>query len=391
MSEATAPTDAPSGSAPTPVTEGGERCLNCGAPLYGPHCYACGQPKKGLIRQFSSILGDFFDTVLSLDQRTFRTLFPLYFQPGFLTTEYFAGRRVRFVTPLRLYFFLSVIAFLVISLVARPDLSAGPHGLTIGSDNDPKALARLDPEARTKRLAEIEQAFVLVPEEQRKEAMDDLRREIDQELQSIARRRQGKAEGAPDSDDDEGVPHYSFNGKPWDPVANPVRVEWLSEAMNQSLNAEIGEVIRKAKGVRKDPAPLVKQVFSLAPQALFVILPLFALLLKFVYLFKRRLYMEHLIVALHSHSFICLSLLVAIALGKLETWTFGLGALPELFKWLLIAACTWVFLYLLLMQKRVYRQGWILTLLKFGFVGIAYTILLSLGMAATFVVSLIVL
>jgi len=390
MSEPIAPTETSSGNTPpAPAPDEAERCPNCAAPLYGPHCYACGQPKKGLIRQFSSILGDFFDTVFSLDQRTLRTLLPLFFQPGFLTTEYFAGHRVRYVTPLRLYFFLSVIAFLVVSLVARPNINAGPDGISIGPDTDPKALAGLDPEARTRRLAEIEQALVLVPEAQRKEAMDEIRKEVEREQEHLAERRQGKAEGAARDDDDE--PHISFNGQRWDPVTNPVRIEWLSEGMNQSLNAEIGEVARKVKGIRKDPAPLVKQVFSLAPQALFVILPLFALLLKLVYLFKRRLYMEHLIVALHSHSFICLSLIVAIALGKLETWTFGLGALPGLFKWMLIAACAWVFLYLLLMQKRVYQQGWIMTVLKFGFVGIAYTILLSLGMAATFIVSLIVL
>ena len=392
MSEPATPTDHSSGNgavpAPAPVPPVAGYCLNCGAPMYGEHCYHCGQPRKGLIRQFSSILGDFLDTVLSLDQRTLRTLFPLYFQPGFLTTEYFAGRRVRYVTPLRLYFFLSVIAFLVISVVARPGIHAGPNGISIGSSYDAGTLAQLDPETRTRRLAEFEQLLAAVPEAERKAAIDDLRKEVEQEEQRLARRREGKPPGAPDAGEDD--EHISFNGKRWDPVSNPLRFDWLSEGMNQSLNAEIGELVRKARSIKKDPAPLVKQVFSLAPQALFVILPLFALLLKMVYLFKRRLYMEHLIVALHSHSFICLSLIVLIALGRLEAWTEGLGALPELFKWMLIAACVWGLLYLLLMQKRVYGQGWVMTLLKFCFVGLAYTVLLSFGMVATFVVSLIV-
>jgi len=48
----------------------------------------------------------FGDTVFNIDSRVFRSLFPLYFRPGYLTLEYFAGRRVRYVTPFRLFFFL---------------------------------------------------------------------------------------------------------------------------------------------------------------------------------------------------------------------------------------------------------------------------------------------
>ena len=43
-----------------------------------------------------------------------RTLWPLFTKPGYLTLEYLAGRRVRYVTPMRLYLFLSIIAFALI-------------------------------------------------------------------------------------------------------------------------------------------------------------------------------------------------------------------------------------------------------------------------------------
>ena len=90
------------------------RCENCGAPLLGEHCYACGQPTKGLVRHFSSVIGDFFDTVFNIDSRVLRTIGPLLTRPGFLSLEYFAGRRVRYVTPMRLFLFLSLIAFFAI-------------------------------------------------------------------------------------------------------------------------------------------------------------------------------------------------------------------------------------------------------------------------------------
>src|SRR5205085_10688078 len=116
-------------------------------------------------------------------------------------------------------------------------------------------------------------------------------------------------------DEDEPL-HVTFgSGKAWDEKTNPLVFSWLTDGMNAAINAEIAEILLKAKGINKDPAPFVKQLYSTGRQALFVILPLFALLLKVFYIFKRRLYMEHLIVALHSHSFICMSLLVGIGLS----------------------------------------------------------------------------
>lgn len=58
-------------------------CGNCGAQMLGEHCYRCGQPVKGLVRHFGSILGGFLDSVFDFDSRTLRTLGPLFYWPGF--------------------------------------------------------------------------------------------------------------------------------------------------------------------------------------------------------------------------------------------------------------------------------------------------------------------
>lgn len=370
----------------TPEAAPGDRCPNCLAPLKGPFCYDCGQSKKGLIRHFSSIVGDFLDSVLNFDTRTWRTLPALYFRPGYLSNEYFAGRRVRYVTPLRLYFFLSVVAFLVISFVTpeiKPD-----DGQIVGISED------MTPEQQKKRLETLDEQLSFMPEAERAKIRADVEKEL-------ATRKEAKAEAAKaarvadavkEAQEDERPMHVQFgDGKDWDEKTNPLVFSWLTDGMNAALNAEIGEMIHKAKGINKDPGPFVKQIYSTAPQALFVILPLFALLLKVFYLFKRRLYMEHLIVALHSHSFICLSLLVGIGMAYALDASREIGALRALFGFLF--ACVWIWLpiYLFLMQKRVYRQGWIMTSLKFLMIGTCYLFLLTFGMLATILVSLIVL
>ena len=56
------------------------------------------------------------------------------------------------------------------------------------------------------------------------------------------------------------------------------------------------------------------------------------------------------------------------------------------FDWVEIALWVWIPVYLLLMQKRVYGQGWIMTLLKFATIGMAYFfLLLGGGLAAVFI------
>jgi hypothetical protein len=113
-------------------------------------------------------------------------------------------------------------------------------------------------------------------------------------------------------------------------------------------------------------------------------------MLKIAYAFKRRLYMEHLIVALHSHAFLCLALLVLFGLMALQD---SLGAiaspLHSLIKLGEVALGIWMPLYLLIMQKRVYGQGWIMTLLKYCVLGLCYSVLLSIGAAFTMLAGLV--
>src|SRR3546814_664044 len=72
-----------------------------------------------MVRHFSTILGDFTDTLLHWDARLPRTLWPLLVRPGFLTRAYFAGRRVRYVSTVRLFVPLAIVTFSVPQLMLR--------------------------------------------------------------------------------------------------------------------------------------------------------------------------------------------------------------------------------------------------------------------------------
>jgi hypothetical protein len=165
-----------------------------------------------------------------------------------------------------------------------------------------------------------------------------------------------------------------------------VAVRWLPGFANTWINAQVGRAQKNIARIQDDPDLFKNAVLGALPSTLFVLLPIFALMLKVAYLFKRRLYMEHLIVALHSHAFLCLSRLLVYAFTALADALPALATPAGLVEGLLFA---WMPLYLLLMQKRVYAQGWIMTTLKYCVLGVCYVVLLSLGVAFTMLVSLV--
>ena len=364
-------------------------CQNCGTPMRGEYCHACGQPIKGMIRPLSSMLHDVADTILNIDSRIFRTLGPLYLRPGYLTNEYFAGRRVRYVTPFRLYFFLSVIAFFAAQF-ALGDINMNGAVISdgaqeIGAAQTPEEVekARDDVIAKLKKQTGPAAGGA-------EQAIKNVNRKAENRLAHLRRVAEAKAKGEPAPiDKSEDSNDLSFNDIPWDAQKNPLRVAWLPMFANDRLNGAIGHIKDNLPRIRKDPKPFLLGAFGMLAQVLFVLMPLFALLLKVFYIFKRRLYMEHLIVALHSHAFVFLSMLLLTLTGLARGWAVEAApALAPLLRLLMIGMFVWLPVYLFLMQKKVYRQGWFFTTLKFGAIGICYTVMISLGIAAAFIVSL---
>jgi hypothetical protein len=383
----TEPASTTTENAGTPTPTPARACANCGTPLLGPHCYRCGQPVDGLVRHFGSIMGDFLDTVLNIDARVFRTLWPLLSKPGYLSNEYFAGRRVRYVSPVRLFVFLSIVTFFVAQLV-MPAWGPGSVNFDDRDSIDKASTVAEVVAARDQTLDGLETARNKVPDVpgaragiERGEAK--VRAKAERRIAELQHKAPPASATPDDGSDEESL---DFNGRPWDPKTNPLRVGWLPQFANDWINRQVGKGKANLAGLKKDPDRLKNAVLSALPSTLFILLPIFALMLKIVYFFKRRLYMEHLIVALHSHAFLCLSLLLVSGFSVLG------GAVPALSTatgWAEALLFLWMPVYLLLMQKRIYGQGWIMTILKYLVLGICYSILLAFGVAATVLAMLV--
>jgi hypothetical protein len=101
-------------------------CLNCGSPLNGPYCSKCGQHDVDYSGSFWHIIEDALEGALHFDGKFFRSARYIFTRPGFLTTEFVAGRRVRYMHPVRLYVFASFLFFAVSVLTSHGLKSDAP-------------------------------------------------------------------------------------------------------------------------------------------------------------------------------------------------------------------------------------------------------------------------
>src|SRR5690242_461635 len=90
-------------------------CLNCGTEVTNKFCPECGQENLETRENFFHLLGHFISDYFHFDSKFFRSLIPLFTKPGFLTKEYWQGRRVHYIHPLRLFFFITILFMISIT------------------------------------------------------------------------------------------------------------------------------------------------------------------------------------------------------------------------------------------------------------------------------------
>lgn len=92
-------------------------CLNCGAELQGDWCHFCGQKASAHHLSLHDVAHDATHEFLHLDGKILQTMKLLLLRPGQLTREFIEGRRIRYISPLRLYLTWSVIFFALTAIV----------------------------------------------------------------------------------------------------------------------------------------------------------------------------------------------------------------------------------------------------------------------------------
>jgi hypothetical protein len=355
-------------------------CLNCGDPTPGEYCRTCGQRKVDVQVSLRAMLADALEDELSVDRRLPATLSALLLRPGQLTVDYVNGRIVRYIRPLRLYLVSSIIFFLLLSFTSlRFIREQVPEGTVPAAVPDTVTLAGLD-SARAALTDQIENP-----------ALPDLARigllqaraQIDRQ-RALVQTRDAAADGdaaaggaAPDLALDVTSPADATGADDGMAFLEGARVSTGIAVVDSALSAKLRELSRMRP--RQAAERLVGDFIGFIPTLMFLLLPLFAGVLKLLYVRRRRYYAEHFIFLLHVHSVFYL-LFTLLLLLMVTGWLPG---------WVVSGLLAWMAVYVLLAMRRVYGQSWPKTLLKWWSLGWLYFWILVLALPVAVVATLL--
>ncbi|MBK8506965.1 MAG: DUF3667 domain-containing protein [Saprospiraceae bacterium] len=328
-----------------------EFCLNCGRVLepYDKFCGVCGQMthngKLPLLKMFKEFLSD----QLNIDGKALITLKSLLV-PGQLTIDYFEGKRKSQINPIRLFLVTAIVALASLQLY---DLKLGNIDQLRriwGSQNSMESLNAIDSLQKILIDRQVDDTDSIIK---------DLRNKLAIESDSI------------DIKSTEGVTILSdFFEKELTGTAKVSRKDFESLSPSEIVKKlEIGGLasiyFRQKIKLLKNPSSLADYVIQNLAWIYLFYIPIIAIILKILYIRRKRYYIEHLVFSLHMHTAFIIFMITAALLVRL----IGDSA------WSLILL--FFAFYLFIGIKRFYSQGFFKTLVKFCILQFSYPIIFT--------------
>ncbi len=342
MSEAPVPVVSPP-EFPAPQTL---VCANCGTPLGGEYCSHCGQRHEPHVHSLGHFAGEAFESITHADSRLWRTLWYLLSKPGLLTREFFAGKRVSYLPPFRLYLVISLMFFLVSGLSGPGEHAKAHVDIGIGEKTHAERAEELKATAK-----QLETDLATVPGGEK----------VAEKIRNAAAKEEAKASGKDNDEDEEAEDKGGLKEKNGftefcDAFAKP---DPKGDSNYERLRAMC------AKTKEDHGASLVDAVVHNIPRAMFVFLPLLALIVKLLYWRPKRYYVEHLLFLVHNHCFVFLAFAITGALSRVPYVDKHTGWF-EFFVWV------YAIWYIFRAMRVYYGQSRALTFAKYFVIGVAY-------------------
>jgi hypothetical protein len=309
------------------VTTGAE-CLNCGAALAGPYCSACGQKGDVRIPSLGHVVADALGDLVNFDSRIWRSLVALTLKPGRLTRCYLEGQRQGYTPPFRMYLVTSLVFFLIVSLARFAPSTA------------PLTAEQLDADINARVDAALNDAGVPRP------AQPPVPAEV----------------AEPGPTDEAAQPGFG--------ITRDDDGEWacqMDEDLDPRTRARLEAACRKIEA--DSGASFARAFADNVPLMMLLFIPIVAAIMKVLYLFARRKYVEHLLFFLHVHTFFFLTAIIVVLVGRaanLVSWLYW----PSM----VVGIAAWIYfpIYVYRAMRHVYAQGHALTAVKYVVLGVGY-------------------
>jgi hypothetical protein len=372
-------------------------CLNCGSDLSLEFnfCPKCGQENNNSQVSFAQLVREFFVNYFSLDSRLGNSIKPFLFKPGLLTNRFHDGKRLSFMNPVRLYIILSLFYFFVFTkagqylvrdkqidpiIITRTESLDRIQGIDrdlqrkLNANFDSTELAYINPKLDEPTLynfyTSLNDSQVTIIYPLLKEAGIDSAKIFDPDKMNIVS--SGNTSFSVNKTESES---FILNRIDFELLNRMIKDNRPDQAIYDSL--KLGEitfmedlVVRQLIRINKaDEETVTAYILQNVPLMMFLLIPLFALILKLFYVRRKVLYIRHMVHAIHLHSFAYLIYGISIIF---MFWVVGENAST----FLGISAFLWVSVYSYISFRKVYKQGWFKTLVKFLLTGVVYLFLI---------------
>ena len=231
-------------------------CHNCATVYSGNFCPECGQESYVGAPTTIDFIYEFLTRNIFERGKMPRTIWHLLRYPGGLTVDFLEGRRQRFIRPVRLYFGLSVLYFLILSLSGNLPGKLTEQ-LMVNSGNGEPAIT-INTKGPVNNTA---------------------------------------SDGGPGTANSKNAP-------------TEIKLEFLNTYFGQGTNKRIESRINQflSQPQEKQLHQALDALFNQAPKAMFFLVPVFAFMLKLMFVFRRIPYGAHLLFAFNYHALLFLIL-----------------------------------------------------------------------------------
>ncbi|CAN5616359.1 DUF3667 domain-containing protein [soil metagenome] len=322
-----------------------EFCLNCGTKLEDTFCHHCGQKDIPRRQTLGELWGNFISSFWSYEGKFFLTTKFLVTKPGFLTTEYNAGRRESYYHPARMYAFISFVFFLIFFSLPESNNIA-----VVDLDDDEKEEVAQKNQKLPADSTNLKQDSLFTTAAGDSVLKNVFSKQWVDSVKKVSKKKKKIGNNA-----------FSLSGDPYKnreqydstQLAKPIgeRDGWFKRALEYRLIELNNRYGKDKNGFGDAYSQAFKDNFS---KVLFFLLPVFALVLKLFYVRRDYFYSEHLVFSIYYYNFGYLAATLQLLVSQFP-W---LG-------WLSTLIGFWIYFYLLFAMKRMYQQSWMKTISKF--------------------------
>ena len=335
----------------------GTKCLNCEQPLdksdvYCPHCSQLNSDKKLSAKDF---FGEFLTSIFVYDSRLRNTLKVLLFRPGIITRNYIKGQRLKFANPFRFFLSVSIIYFLLQGLIGVFNPDQEPKALNLTADEQPINLDSLqkiigaEQELSVNDAADLNMIDSLLQQESKDTLIYHSEATLDTMPFLLASLRRFET-----------YQNFYSTHK----IKNSSQALDSLNHKNNGTNRWLYSKNITGEKITENPVAFLNYMMGKIPFFLFFFTPFYAFFFWILYSRKRYTYMEHMVFIFHIFSFTFLAMLI-FTLPDLILDT-------EFFTTLLFLVLGPLYFYKAL--RNFYQQSRLLSIIKFTFLSIVFTI-----------------